>query len=232
MPGKVSDANNCKIPTNPHHDAADVKFIDEDGNPTEMILKHGSLGHNNDLFRKNPECLNHCTLRRVHCFSLSSSSQSNRQQMGLQMQMLKAVVKTKWQSLQVLLVTASTGKKLQLSHPALRREVQLYNLTFVKPLGCVSSISFPKLFPKLAVHYIHCLEVLGKANWLQLKMLDKCFTFGQTISFFDDFKLILSNGKERFLIPQSYGLFCWNLACRPFMHSLNSLFSKFASSNY
>ena len=113
---------------------------------------------------KNSECLNHCTLRRVHCFSLSSSSQSNRQQMGLQMQMLKAVVKTKWQSLQVLLVTASTGKKLQLSHPALRREVQLYNLTFVKPLGCVSSISFPKLFPKLAVHYIHCLEVLGKAN--------------------------------------------------------------------
>ena len=37
MPGKVSDANKCKIPTNPHHADADVKFIDEDGNPTEMI---------------------------------------------------------------------------------------------------------------------------------------------------------------------------------------------------
>ena len=51
MPGKVSDANSCKIPTNPHHDA-DVKYNNDDDNASQIILssnyfKFGYLGHFN-----------------------------------------------------------------------------------------------------------------------------------------------------------------------------------------
>ena len=65
---------------------ANIHFRSEEyyENFPEYLCLVGSFEHHgmhNDLFRKNSEFLNHCTLRRMHCFSLSSSSQLNRQQM-------------------------------------------------------------------------------------------------------------------------------------------------------